>query len=42
MLAGVIQHLTSLPGDLPHLAHAGLLLVIQAAQVFLCYDGLSC
>lgn len=42
MLAGVIQNLTSLPGEVPHLAHAGWLLVIQAAQVSLCYDGLSC
>lgn len=43
MLAGVIQCLLpSLHGEVPHLAHAGLLLVIQVAQVSLCYAGLSC
>lgn len=42
MLAGLIQCLPSLQEEVPHLAHARLLLVIQVAYVFLCYAGLSC
>lgn len=39
---GVIQCLPSLHGEVPHLAHAGLLLVTQVAQLSLHYAGLSC
>lgn len=41
MLAGVIQCLP-LCGEVPHLAHVKLLLLVQVAQVSPCYTELSC